>query len=519
LGRIIWKSEKWQGYNGKIPYEDLHRATAVFDIPIPSGKTYMLASAQDVTIDESSSRGSMLSEFPEAVRKRLQSDKPGQEVIATEIEYADERFRYEVITRAGDDLYEIDMNEDGVILEETPHHVPKELPGQVKEALERKHPKSTIESFDWRASQGYLQFLVNGVSEKGEKFREAINSSGQVVPLYFPPGGKPPAHFRIIAGDEQRWRHGLMRELGWILAGVCGSGLIAAWLLSVWLAERALQPMGSIARKARLIDEKRLSDRLSGGRPDDEIGILVGAINGMLDRIEQAFERQRRFARDASHELRGPLTGLISQLELARSQLPSGDTAGGHLDRALERGQRMRDLIDKLLMLARQESDQPVAMRQDIEIDECMGNVVADFPDSLRERIRLSPLDGQGDGRFVHGNEELLHAMFRNIIENALKYSGPEERVDVSIRQDDTSIQVEVSDRGAGIPSAAREKIFEPFVRLRAGATSQVEGSGLGLSIVKWIADLHRVRLEIDCKAGEGTRFRVILPEAKEAPA
>src|SRR5207244_8291694 len=138
---------------------------------------------------------------------------------------------------------------------------------------------------------------------------------------------------------------------------------------------------------------RRLSERLEGGRPDDEIGILVQAINGMLDRIERAFERQRRFARDASHELRSPLTGLIAQLELARSYLPAQGDAGPHLDRALERGQRLRDLIDKLLLLARQESDQPVGMRDDIEIDEFLGNVVADFPDPERERIRLSPID------------------------------------------------------------------------------------------------------------------------------
>ncbi len=512
-GRIVWKSDTWRGYKGAIPFGALSQASPAFEVPSPTEPTGMLASARDVRIDESSSR---TTDLPEAVRRTLSEVAPNQEIVVAELEYEDDQFKYEVITRQGEVLVELEISEGGRLLRETRHPVPTALPLPVREAFERAHPGAKIDL--WRASPGYLLFIVTGTGKDGVTIREAVNSSGQPVALSFPDegAGRPVGRFRILVADEQQWRHGLFLKIGWTLAGVCGSGLIAAWLLSVWLADRALQPMGEIARKARMIDERRLSDRLEGGHKQDEIGLLAQAINGMLDRIERAFERQRRFARDASHELRGPLTGLISQLELARGQLAAPGPATAHLDRALERGQRLRDLIDKLLLLARQESDQPVSMRDDIDIDECMANVVAEFPDGQRERLRVTRVNGHGEARFVHGNEELLHAMFRNVVDNALKFSGAGRPVQVAIESSDGYVGVEVRDQGPGIPSAARDRIFEPFVRLRDSATAPVEGSGLGLSIVKWIADLHQAKVQVASEPGEGTRFRIVLPEARE---
>jgi signal transduction histidine kinase len=188
--------------------------------------------------------------------------------------------------------------------------------------------------------------------------------------------------------------------------------------------------------------------------------------------------------------------------------------SGAHLDRALERGQRLRDLVDKLLLLARQESDQPVAMRQDIDVGEFIRNVVTDFPDPLRQRIVVQAVSPVRSDCFVNGNEELLHAMFRNIVDNALKFSG-DQPVIVSVATHGGTVRVEVEDRGPGIPPALQEQIFTPFVRLRSATAAQVQGSGLGLSIVKWIAELHHAKLEIHSENGQGTRFSVELPECK----
>lgn len=517
-GRILWRSDSWSGYAGALPDTDFRRATKVFEIPSPSGKSLMLASVRDVTVDESST-SSAITEFPPAVLRTLRRIMPLREIFATQMEFADDQFKYEVIARNNDELLEVEIDEQGNLLEQRTHRIPTTLPATVSETFDRGHPGAAIERFDWRASQGHLQFIISA-NANNRKFKEAIDTSGQVIPLYFPPQaeGRQQASFRILVADEQRWRYGLLRQLGWLLAGVCAIGLLAASMISLWLADRALQPIGSIARKTRLIDERRLSERLTGGRPEDEVGLLVQAVNGMLDRIERAFDRQRRFARDASHELRGPLTGLIAQLELARSQMPADHPATSYLDRALERGQRLRDLIEKLLLLARQESDQPVSMRADIEVNELLSNVAADFPDDRRQRIRLHPGETDKDGLCVHGNEELLHAMYRNLIDNALKYSGGSAPVDVSIHAADEKISVEVRDHGPGIPETAREQVFEPFVRLRDPAAGQAEGVGLGLSIVRFIADLHHAELAIESEPGQGTAITVSLPEAIETP-
>ena len=315
----------------------------------------------------------------------------------------------------------------------------------------------------------------------------------------------------------QTWRSELLERLGALLAVVCGAGLFATLIISEWLTQRTLGPIGKLARDAGRIDARRLSERLGVAHPEDEVGQLARAINGMLERLETAFERQRRFARDASHELRGPLTGLIAHLELARG---AGPDAGGadHLGLALERAQRLRDLIEKLLLLARQDSDQPVGLRDDVNLRECLVHVAADFPPEQQRRIEFSPAGPGREDLLVRANEELLHSMFRNIIENALKFSPPESKVQVRLRSEDGWHAVEVRDAGPGIRPELRAQAFEPFVRLEG--SPGVAGAGLGLSIVRWIAKVHGARVEIESVAeGPGTCFTVQMPNAPAGPA
>ena len=511
-GHILWTSDSWTGYTGRIPTRTSR--SRLFTIPAPGQPRQMYAYALAVTQDRTAAREALMSDFPEAVRTAVHRVAPQHEVVASEQGFGDDRLTYEVTARKGDDLLDLEFDEEGHTLKRTSHRVPRSLPPVVADAFRTLYPQAHTESFDWRATEGRLEFIISARTPGGQLIRRDISSSGEVIPVYFPETKQgEPVRFEVLVADEHTWRHGLLRELGALLLIVCGGGLVIAWLMSVWLTHETLLPIGMIARKARLIDEKRLSDRLTGGRSNDEIGLLVDAINGMLDRIENAFERQRRFARDASHELRGPLTGLIAQLELARGPAASSQQLAASLDQALERSQRLRDLVEKLLLLARQESDQAVNMQDDLDVVECLENVVADFPDEQRKRIRVQPTAGNNQDHFVRGNEELLHAMFRNVIENALKFSDAHTCVDVKVEYQDGSALVEVLDRGQGIPPVARNQVFEPFVRLRDPEHPPVPGSGLGLSIVRWVALIHHAQLQVDPgQDGIGTAFRIKLP-------
>lgn len=457
----------------------------------------------------------MLDDFPGPVTRTAREVAHGGQILATELEFEDDRLVYEVTVRRGDDLINFDMDGRGQVLDQSIHRVPTELPGAVLNTLAHDVPGASVTSFDWRASQGHLQFIVNANAPDGRPIRRCIRSTGEPVPLYFPDDrrGTEPVAFRALVFDPQQWRRDLLEHLGLLLAAVCTAGVGATLVLSEWLTRRTVGPIARIAGAAGRIDDRRLSDRLSMDQPDDEIGQLIGAINGMLNRIETAFERQRRFARDASHELRGPLTGLIAQLELGRGDLPAGHPTARHLSLALERSQRLRDLLDKLLLLARLDSDQPLNLRDDVELRECLTNVSEDFTEEQRHRIELHVADDGHDGGFVQANEELLHSMFRNIVENALKFSPAGSPVVVRLVTGKDGYSVEVSDRGPGIPPAVRDQVFQPFVRL-AGSSS-IEGAGLGLSIVRWIADVHAARLRIGAGPdGMGTCFAVDLPSS-----
>lgn len=514
-GRIVWHSSNWDGYRGPL---DLDRAAhkPLLTVPTPKGDAQMTAMVRRLVLDRTVSPQTV-SEIPEAILQKVQEYRPGGEVVSTAVRFEDNRLRYEIIQAHGEELHGVELDEDGYVIGETPYRA-RTLPPIVSNTFQTHFPNARVEKFDWRAGQGRVEFIVTAVNPDGSKFKQVINSAGKMIALYFPPeDSEGPTTFTLLVADELRWRQGLMSKLAWLLLLVCCAGGLAAWLLSIWLAERALKPMGDIARKARSIDEKKLSERLTGGRPDDEVGLLVGAINGMLDRIEAGFERQRRFARDASHELRSPLTGLIAQLELARNGLAPGSPGLASLEQAMERGQRLRDLVEKLLLLARQDASQAITMRDDVDLRECVEHVVTDFNDPQRSRIQLTcATNGHPEtDMFVRGNDELLHAMFRNLIDNGLKFSsGP---VRVAITPERETIAVDVVDFGPGIPAAARQQVFEAFVRLH---DANVTGSGLGLSIVQWIAKLHHAVVSIDSADGQiGTRFTVRLPRTAAAPA
>lgn len=509
-GKPIWTNDNEAGLN--LSTTAAAAPGSVCTVQTASGKNWF-ALRDAVQRSRLHVRPRMLQEFPDKVLDAAREIGGVGDITATELEFMDDQLVYEFTFRRGEDLIEVCMDGAGRIVERSQHRVPTALPEPVLRKLERESPGARVRSFDWRATQGRLQFIVDAAAADGTAFRRCITSTGDAVPLYFPAdanGGRA-TRFDILVASPHKWRSELLSKLGLLLVGVCGAGLGATLIISAWLTHRTLGPIGRLAREAECIDDRRLSERLQVTNPEDEIGQLARAINGMLDRIETAFERQRRFARDASHELRGPLTGLIAHLELARSV--NSETGDGHLGLALERAQRLHDLVEKLLLLARQDSDQPVGLRDDVDLQECLRHVAADFPAGQQRRIELLPAEAGAEEPLVRANEELLHSMFRNIIENALKFSPAGSPVRVRVQARNGWQAVEVQDGGPGIAPELQARVFEPFIRGQGSAA--VEGAGLGLSIVRWIAQIHGAQVQVEpVPGGPGTRFTVRMPSA-----
>ena len=289
------------------------------------------------------------------------------------------------------------------------------------------------------------------------------------------------------------------------LAVAIGGGL--------WLADRAMRPVQTITQAAREISETDLSRRLNL-KSRDELGELANTFDGMVARLQSAFERQRQFVADASHELRTPLT--IVNLEASRA-LASRRT-GPEYERALNvirsENEFMSHLVNDLLTLARMDSGQMAMDKNPLDLSDVALDAIERL-EPLAERTHVTLEAGDLLETPLSGDRQYLLQMLSNLIENGIKYtSGKDRRVKVETGQTDDVAWVRVSDNGAGIPEEFLPHLFDRFYRVDKARTrndeeEQASGSGLGLSIVHWIAQAHGGKVHVESKVGEGTTFEV----------
>jgi signal transduction histidine kinase len=289
----------------------------------------------------------------------------------------------------------------------------------------------------------------------------------------------------------------------------------------VWvLVGRSLRPVESI--RVQVSEIAMTPNPLGPGRhrrvpeppTNDEIGRLARTMNGMLERLEDAAARQRRFVSDASHELRSPLALSRTELEVALAHPHATDWPAVASELLAENG-RMERLITDLLLLARtDERDRApggAGRAEAVDVDEIVLAEIGRFegsPAGLAATVDISAVSG---GR-VCGNGDQLTRVVRNLLENARRHAR--RRVAVELRQVGEEVLLAVCDDGPGVPEADRDRIFERFVRLDDARSRHGGGSGLGLAIVRGIVVHHGGRLWVEDNPGGGARFVVRLPAA-----
>lgn len=286
---------------------------------------------------------------------------------------------------------------------------------------------------------------------------------------------------------------------------VYGSIFVLASVVAWVAAGGVLRPLRELGRTAQSITESDLSRRIDV-EGDDEIAALATTFNGMLDRLEEAFETQRRFVDDAGHELRTPITVIRGQLELLSDD---PDERKATLEVVTDELDRMSRIVEDLLALAKSEQPDFVVARP-FDLVEFVEAVVAKG-NSLGSRVVV--VDETTPSVVLADEQRLTQAMM-NLVRNALEHTPPGTEVRVGgVRRSD-HFRLSVSDRGPGIPEADRAHIFDRFARGRVGRRSG-EGAGLGLAIVKAIAEAHGGRVEV--RSGEaGSTFTVSIPQEVE---
>jgi len=314
----------------------------------------------------------------------------------------------------------------------------------------------------------------------------------------------------------------VLRNLSIAFAWLIPVGLALAATGGYFLARKTLAPVAAMGIQAGSITASNLHQRLSVQNPADELGRLALSFNSLLDRLDQSFDRQRRFIADASHELRTPVAILSGEAEVALSQNSRSVEEYRESLTALHReARRLARIVDDLFTLTRADSGQYPLSPQDFYLDELVASCVQSARTlALTKNITLT-LDPSGELP-IRADESLLRRLLLNLIDNAVKFTSAGGRVTVASCAAPGGFQVNVSDNGPGIPEELRARIFERFFRVdpaRSRAAAQNDGgAGLGLSIALWIAEAHHGRLQLARSDSTGSTFSVFLPASSPNP-
>jgi two-component system OmpR family sensor kinase len=318
--------------------------------------------------------------------------------------------------------------------------------------------------------------------------------------------------FFVVVGQSLKDLQRAQKQLLVLLAVSNPIALLLASLGGLWIANKALRPVDRLTRAAERIGRGTLSERVEESVSHDEIGRLAATFNEMISKLEQAFERERRFTADASHELKTPLAVLRGDIEVALRRERPAEEYRRVLASSLEEIARLTKLTDDLLTLARSDAGERVLELEPVRLDSLAAEAQAFIqPLAAASGVAIEH-DAPHTPVVIEGDAKRLKQLLVNLLDNAIKYTPQGGSARLALSVEGGSAVIEVSDTGRGIPADALPRVFERFYRRSDLRDSRVTGFGLGLAISKWIADAHGGSIEVESKEGRGSRFTVRLP-------
>ncbi len=298
-----------------------------------------------------------------------------------------------------------------------------------------------------------------------------------------------------------------------VLLYVVPTTMFLAACLGFFLARKALKPVAVIARTAREIEEKDLSQKIPV-QSKDELGSLATTLNQMLDRLKRAFDRERQFTADASHELRTPMAIIQGEATLALNKERSNEEYKKSLELISQKASHVSSVINKLLVLARADAGKERLNLSDVNLKELLNELALDVGLLCEEKEIRFQFDSQED-LIIKGDEIKLRELFLNLADNAIQYTPRGGSITISLVKRGSHACVSVKDTGIGISEEHLPHIFERFYRVDKAVSRNAGGAGLGLAICKQIAELHGGQIEVESKVGVGSNFSILLPIIK----
>lgn len=284
--------------------------------------------------------------------------------------------------------------------------------------------------------------------------------------------------------------------------------ILAGSTFTYFLSGRALSPLRQLSAHMEKLQAQNLSEPLEFSGAEDELARLTRSFNGMLERLEQAFTAQRQFSANAAHELRTPLAVMQTNLDvLKKRKEPTTAEYAETIRMVSEQTGRLSHLVSVLLEMTEL---QTVQRTDHVSLSSLIEEVICDLTQVADEK-GITLILGTGDA-MVTGSDPLLYRAVYNLVENAIKYNQPDGTVTTGVRTEGRTAIISVTDTGIGIDPENWEKIFEPFIRVDKSRSRAMGGAGLGLALVRDIADQHGGSVRVAQSSGQGTEIVLTLP-------
>ncbi len=303
----------------------------------------------------------------------------------------------------------------------------------------------------------------------------------------------------------------VLQNLFTILFGTFWIVLLVLYYVTRYIAGKSISPINKVISTAERITKENLDERIELPVHKDEIYKLTSTINDLLNRLEDAVLREKQFTSDASHELRTPLAVLKGTLEVLIRKPRDVDEYETKIKYCISEVDRMTALLEQLLMLARFESGKVVPVISEIDLNLTLQSVFHRMQ-SISNEKKLS-IKYEDHGRIpVHADSSLVEIIIENILSNAIKYSRGGEEIKIRVENYADKTVCSIQDKGMGMNEEQISKIFDRFYRGDESRNSRIDGNGIGLAIVKRLADLQNITISVSSQVNKGTDFNISFP-------
>ena len=286
--------------------------------------------------------------------------------------------------------------------------------------------------------------------------------------------------------------------------------LIILFFIARFIRGRSIKPISAIIETSNIITKDNLKSRIPLPNKKDELYILSKTINNLLNRIENAVEREKQFTSDASHELRTPLTVIKGTLEVLIRKPRNNEEYQEKINYCITEVNRLNNIVDQLLILARYENQ-----KQSVKIEKvCMNAILIDtisrFTTGIESK-KIKVITQFANDIYINSDHYLVSIIINNLVSNAIKYSEFNGQLTIHLSQKDGKVNCKISDLGIGIPLDDMQKIFNAFYRSPSTDHLKSTGTGLGLSIVQRLCELLKIEITISSQENLGTDVNLLF--------